>query len=143
VRTTTGRPPEGFPGNDDWWHHHPWICYRKSDARMVSFNQSDASCTQQQGVNVDMSRFYMLHVWVLDQMKFVPDVFAGMMPCISGGTATSTPATRAIPRGRPRVRRAGRAGRAAGETASVLSGDVRRASVRTAFRGHSFVCSLA
>ena len=32
VRTNTGLPPAGFPGNIDWWHHHPWICHRKSDA---------------------------------------------------------------------------------------------------------------
>ena len=25
VRTTTGRPPAGFAGNNDWWHHHPWV----------------------------------------------------------------------------------------------------------------------
>ena len=91
VRTTTGRPPAGFAGNNDWWHHHPWICYRKSDAAMIEFNGTDASCTQKSGVNVNMSRFYMLHVWVLDNMKFIPDVFAGQMPCISGGSANFDP----------------------------------------------------
>jgi hypothetical protein len=87
VRTNTGRPPEGFPGNIDWWHHHPWICHRRSDAAMIAFNTSDANCAAQNGVNVNMSNYYMLHVWVLDDMKFIPDVFAGMIPCISGGTA--------------------------------------------------------
>ena len=38
-----------------------------------------------------MSNYYMLHVWVLDDMKFEPDVFAGMIPCISGGTAIHDP----------------------------------------------------
>jgi hypothetical protein len=33
----------------------------------------------------------MLHVWVLDDMKFEPDVFAGMIPCISNGTAVHDP----------------------------------------------------
>ncbi len=87
VRTSTGLPPTGFGGNIDWWHHHPWICHRKSDAQMIAFNVSDASCTSQQGVNVNLSNYYMLHVWVLDDMKFIPDVFAGQIPCISGGTA--------------------------------------------------------
>jgi hypothetical protein len=91
VRTTTGRPPEGFPGNLDWWHHHPWICHRKTDAAMIAFNVSDASCTSQGGVNVNLSNYYMLHVWVLDDMKFLPDVFAGQIPCISGGTAVHDP----------------------------------------------------
>ena len=91
VRTSTGQPPAGFVGNNDWWHHHPWICYRTSDAAMISFNASDSSCTASQGVNVNMSNYYMLHVWVLDDMTFVPDVYAGMMPCISGGTAIHDP----------------------------------------------------
>jgi hypothetical protein len=91
VHTSTGRPPEGFAGNLDWWHHHPWICYRKSDAAMIGFNSSDSSCTASAGVNVYMGNFYMLHVWVLDDMKFIPDVFAGMIPCISGGTAVHDP----------------------------------------------------
>ena len=34
------------------------------------------------GINVNMSNYYMLHVWVLDDMKFIPDVYAGMIPCI-------------------------------------------------------------
>ena len=87
VRTDTAHPPTGFPGNNDWWHIHPWICFRKADATMISFNTTDAICASQQGVNVNMSNFYMLHVWILPDMKFEPDVFAGMMPCISGGTA--------------------------------------------------------
>ncbi len=33
----------------------------------------------------------MLHVWILDDMQYTPDVYAGMMPCISGGTAVHDP----------------------------------------------------
>jgi hypothetical protein len=91
VRTDTGRPPDGFPGNNDWWHIHPMICFRSSDAAMIAFNTSDANCRAQQGVNVNMSNYYMLHVWILDDMTFEPDVFAGMMPCIFGGTAIHDP----------------------------------------------------
>jgi hypothetical protein len=91
VRTSTGLPPAGFPGNNDWWHIHPKICFRTSDAYMVAFNTSDASCTSLGGVNVNMSNYYMLHVWVLDDMQFTPDVYAGMIPCISGGTAVHDP----------------------------------------------------
>ena len=80
VRTSTGLPPAGFPGNNDWWHIHPMICFRASDASMIGFNISDASCTGMGGINVNMSNYYMLHVWVLDDMQFIPDVYAGMMP---------------------------------------------------------------
>mgnify|MGYP006926217823 CR=1 FL=1 len=91
VRTDTGRPPEGFAGNNDWWHHHPRICFRRSDAAMVGFNSSDSSCTSMGGINVNMSNYYMLHVWILDDMVFTPDVYAGMMPCITGGSAIHDP----------------------------------------------------
>jgi hypothetical protein len=89
VRTSTGLPPAGFPGNIDWWHHHPWICHRRTDAAMIMFNASDAACASGNGVNVNYSNYYMLHVWVLDDMKYIPDVFAGQVPCIQGpGTGT-------------------------------------------------------
>lgn len=91
VRTNTGQPPEGFPGNQDWWHIHPKICFRKADAVMDGFNITDAACTSRAGINVNMSNYYMLHVWVLDDMQFSPDVYAGMIPCISGGTAIHDP----------------------------------------------------
>ena len=53
------------------------------------------------GINVNLSNYYMLHVWVLDDMKFIPDVFAGQMPCITGGSAIhDSRTTRATPRGR-------------------------------------------
>jgi hypothetical protein len=91
VRTDTGQPPAGFDGNNDWWHIHPMICFRTTDAYMVAFNASDASCTAQNGINVNMANYYMLHVWILDDMTFEPDVYAGMIPCIAGGTAIHDP----------------------------------------------------
>jgi hypothetical protein len=54
---------------------------------MIAFNTSDSSCTSLGGINVNLSNYYMLHVWVLDDMKFLPDVYAGQIPCITGGGA--------------------------------------------------------
>lgn len=87
VRTDTDLPPEGFPGNNDWWHHHPWICHRSSDAQQIGFNISDASCTSRGGVNVNLSDYYMLHLWSTPDMGYIPDVYAGMIPCITGSGA--------------------------------------------------------
>ena len=70
---------------------HPKICFRTSDAYMVGFNTSDSSCAGLGGINVNMANYYMLHVWVLDDMKFIPDVYAGMIPCIANGTAIHDP----------------------------------------------------
>jgi hypothetical protein len=132
VRTSTGRPPEGFAGNLDWWHHHPWICHRKTDAAMIAFNVSDATCTSQNGVNVNMSNYYMLHVWVIDDMKFIPDVFAGMIPCISGGTAVHDPShpchtSRTV----------------AASVAATFGSAVTRPAAGAASDRHRWVCSLS
>jgi hypothetical protein len=92
VRTTTGLPPAGFPGNNDWWHHHPWICHSKTTASQIGFNISDAQCSSMNGINVNLSNYYMLHVWVLDDMVFTPDVYAGMVPCITSAGTVHDPA---------------------------------------------------
>ena len=44
VRTTTGQPPEGFAGRNDWWHHHPRLCFRKTDAIIIGVNGTDSLC---------------------------------------------------------------------------------------------------
>lgn len=99
VRTNTGLPPAGFPGNNDWWHHHPWICHSKTTAAQIGFNVSDAQCTSMNGINVYLGNYYMLHVWVLEDMVFTPDVYAGMIPCI-GGSSTVHDASHWCHRGR-------------------------------------------
>ena len=138
VRTNTGLPPAGFAGNLDWWHHHPWICHRKTDAAMIAFNTSDANCASMNGVNVNLSNYYMLHVWVLDDMKFTPDVFAGQIPCITGGSAIHDPdhpchdsRTFAAAVG-PAIGRSGRAVLASASGAGPITGG--------APPGHSMIC---
>ncbi len=87
VRTDTGLPPEGFEGNNDWWHHHPWICFRQTTGQSINFNVSDATCNAQGGININMSNYYMLHAWVKQEMVYTPDVYAGMMPCLTSSGA--------------------------------------------------------
>jgi hypothetical protein len=143
VRTNTGRPPQGFPGNNDWWHHHPMICHRRSDARMIAFNTTDANCSAQGGVNVNMSNYYMLHVWVVDDMEFEPDVFAGMIPCISGGTAIFDPNH---PCHRSRGTAAGASASTSGGSAAFASATRAGAGRPVSFaspHGTRLACSLA
>ncbi len=140
VRTTTGNPPAGFPGNIDWWHHHPWICHRKTDAAMIAFNVSDSTCAGQGGVNVNYSNYYMLHVWVLDDMKFIPDVFAGQIPCISGPGGSTT-----IRDNPDHACHFGRTGATATASTTAPPGAASTGVQFTAatLRGHSLVCPLA
>ena len=139
VRTTTGKPPAGFPGNIDWFHHHPWICHRKSDAAMIDFNISDAACAAKPnggGVNVNYSNYYMLHVWVLGDQKYIPDVFAGQVPCIAGpgaGTVHDNPSHPC---------HFGRGGGATATAAFREGGGVMDALAGRSQGRHRYVCSM-
>jgi hypothetical protein len=87
VRTDNGLPPEGFPGNNDWWHHHPTLCFRPATAQAFAAAISDSSCASQGGINVKMNDYYMLHVWLVDDLEYHDDVHAPMHPCIKSGGA--------------------------------------------------------
>ena len=82
VRTDTGLPPEGFVGNNDWWHHHPTLCLDRTTAVASSPNISDSACASRNGVNVYLDDYYMLHVWLVDDLEYIADVHAPMHPCI-------------------------------------------------------------
>ena len=69
-------PPDDLPPHD-----------RRRDGRL---QHRQRECASLGGVNVNLSNYYMLHVWVLEDMKFIPDVFAGMMPCITGAPRSTT-----------------------------------------------------
>ena len=55
VRTRPDCPRPDFPVNNDWWHHDPVLCHRKTDAAMIEFDTSDASCASLGGINVNLS----------------------------------------------------------------------------------------
>lgn len=81
IRSTTG-PPKGFAGGIDWWHHHPRLCVTRTDTRIIGINWPDSSCSGPDRLNLNMERYYMLHLWVVDDLEYRADVFAPMHPCI-------------------------------------------------------------
>jgi len=87
VRTDDGLPPEGFAGDNDWWHHHPTLCLAPATAQAFAANTTDAQCTSRGGVNLYMDDYYMLHVWLVDDLEYEADVHAPMHPCIKAGGA--------------------------------------------------------
>jgi hypothetical protein len=87
VRTDTGRPPEGFAGGNDWWHHHPTLCFDAATAQAFAAAIGDAACASRGGVNVRMDDYYMLHIWLVDDLEYHADVHAPMHPCITGSGA--------------------------------------------------------
>lgn len=87
VRTDDGQPPEGFVGDNDWWHHHPRLCFRSTDAIIIGVNQNDSTCANNGGVNLHTQNYYMVHLWVVDDLEYEADVFAPQHPCITSGGA--------------------------------------------------------
>jgi hypothetical protein len=84
VRTTNGLPPAGFPGNNDWWHHHPQLCVKPATGTAFLVNATDQACASQGGINLHMQKYFMLHVWLVDNLEYLADVHAPMHPCIKG-----------------------------------------------------------
>ena len=88
VKTTTGQPPAGFVGDNDWWHVHPWMCLDTTDATVVGINQTDAVChAPGDRINVYFGDYYMLHVWLVDDIELHNDVHSAFHPCIVTGGA--------------------------------------------------------
>lgn len=86
VRTTNGLPPAGFAGPNDWWHHHPRLCFRKTDAIIIGVNGSDSGCAASGGVNLHTEKYFMVHLWVAAGLEYRPDVFAPTYPCIGSSS---------------------------------------------------------
>jgi hypothetical protein len=70
-------PPEGFPGDNDWWHVHPQLCL--SGGLVVR----DGPCQPgDNGFTVDLSNYWMVHAWVLPDWAYKPDIFINHHPCL-------------------------------------------------------------
>ena len=82
VRTEDGQPPAGFVGGNDWWHHHPRLCFNRTTAIITGVNQADSTCQAGNGVNLHTQNYYMVHLWVVDDLEYEGDVFAPQHPCI-------------------------------------------------------------
>jgi hypothetical protein len=83
VKTNDGNPPDGFAGDNDWWHQHAHTCLHRANHTYLGEGYSDAQCAAMGGINVDFSDYWMLHAWVLPQWELQADVFRNHHPCLS------------------------------------------------------------
>jgi hypothetical protein len=76
-------PPEGFEGDNDWWHVHEALCFRNG---LVIF---DGPCPPGSGgTTIDLSNYWMIHAWIVGKWQHRPDVFENHHPCLlSSGMA--------------------------------------------------------
>jgi hypothetical protein len=75
-------PPPGFPGNNDWWHTHEYLCISNTSGLVIR----DGQCgPNQNGSTVYLGNFWMVHTWIVPGWQWNHDVFIGHHPCLLPG----------------------------------------------------------
>jgi hypothetical protein len=90
VNSGPDAPPAGFPGNNDWWHTHEYLCISNSTGLVIR----DGSCLAgMNGTTVYLGNYWMVHAWIIPGWMYRPDVFIGHHPCLlaSGPAAPHDP----------------------------------------------------
>lgn len=82
VRTDDGLPPEGFPGDNDWWHRHHRLCHSVDQFRVIGEDLTDEQCANRGGVNLHLDDYWMVHAWIVDGWQTEVDVFTNHHPCL-------------------------------------------------------------
>jgi hypothetical protein len=83
-------PPEGFAGDNDWWHNHDFLCISNSTGLVIR----DGPCLAgQNGTTVYLGNYWMVHAWIVPGWQLQTDVFRGHHPCLltSGPAASDDP----------------------------------------------------
>jgi hypothetical protein len=78
-----GGPPEGFKGENDWWHQHPDVCLTQSGT-WIGQGISAEDCAALGGVHAPNDDWWMAHAWVLPDWQLQFDVFQNHHPCLTG-----------------------------------------------------------
>ena len=82
VHAPVDSPPEGFTGENDWWHRHESLCFRPSDFFMRGADINDETCENRDGVNVNLEEYWMVHAWIVRPWLTYDDVFTNHHPCL-------------------------------------------------------------
>ena len=82
VHAPVDSPPEGFTGENDWWHRHESLCFRPSDFFMRGADINDETCENRDGVNVNLEEYWMVDAWIVRPWLTYDDVFTNHHPCL-------------------------------------------------------------
>lgn len=79
VNSGPTNPPAGFPGNNDWWHTHEYLCFSNATGLVIF----DGPCQPgQNGYTVYLGNYWMVHAWIVPGWTHEHDVFVGHHPCL-------------------------------------------------------------
>ena len=85
VKSDSTTPPEGFPGDNDWWHRHEVLCFTNTTFLVVGEDISDSLCASRGGTNVHLGDYWMTHAWIVEGWNTKADVFTNHHPCLLPG----------------------------------------------------------
>ena len=82
VRSPTDVPPEGFSGDNDWWHRHESLCFQMELMLVRGEDLSEEQCEENDGENVMLGEYWMAHAWIVRPWLTNGDVFTNHHPCL-------------------------------------------------------------
>mgnify|MGYP003316324025 FL=1 len=82
VHAPSDSPPEGFTGENDWWHRHESLCLRPDDFLMRGADLDEETCENREGINVNLEEYWMVHAWIVRPWLTYDDVFTNHHPCL-------------------------------------------------------------
>ena len=82
VRSPSDTPPEGFTGDNDWWHRHESLCFQMELMIVRGEDLSEEQCERNDGENVMLGDYWMAHAWIVRPWLTNGDVFTNHHPCL-------------------------------------------------------------
>tara|TARA_B100000965_G_C19602782_1_gene763845 strand:+ start:10898 stop:11803 length:906 start_codon:yes stop_codon:yes gene_type:complete len=82
VRSPSDIPPEGFTGDNDWWHRHESLCFQMELMLVRGEDLSEEQCEGNDGENVMLGEYWMAHAWIVRPWLTNGDVFTNHHPCL-------------------------------------------------------------
>ncbi|MGK2929824.1 MAG: hypothetical protein ACSLFO_09645 [Acidimicrobiales bacterium] len=77
-----GEPPEGFFGDNDWWHQHRNVCLSPAGTWWGQ-GVSAEDCASRGGTHLPNDDMWMAHAWIMPEWQQHFDVFQNHHPCIT------------------------------------------------------------
>lgn len=82
VRSPSDVPPEGFTGDNDWWHRHESLCFQMELMLVRGEDLNEEECERNDGENVILGEYWMAHAWIVRPWLTNGDVFTNHHPCL-------------------------------------------------------------
>ena len=89
VRSPSDVPPEGFTGDNDWWHRHESLCFQMELMIVRGEDLSEEQCEGNDGENVMLGEYWMAHAWIVRPWLTNGDVFTNHHPCLTSFAGVS------------------------------------------------------